>query len=299
MFKFLHFNQSDNAPTVRNPSDSRYAGRRNFLRRGLLTLIGGLFLSQRAPAAAARDPRRPALVTEGETLKTIVKLGEPPVPPLDTLVLFERADNHHRRAEPHENSSLIHTHEILSLIHEEKGTNSSPWSLYAHLTSHHVVGDAVVLCSRLIKKGAGWSAGHHSEVFSHASGVAIGLNVEVSNYYTGPEATEVIGVNIQPTHGPRPCQYGIQIQQGEGGRVQFEKAIGLNGGGAVGVDLAGHFKEAGIHMHDNPIRLNEGASLELDGVGKVRLRYHNGRIEFMNGPRCVGHIDVNGTDHAM
>ncbi len=290
MFRFLHFNQSDNAPTVRNPSDSRYAGRRNFLRRGLLTLIGGLFVSKRVLAAAGRDPRHPTLVTEGETLKTTVMQGQPPLEPLDTVVLFERADNHRGRAD---------THEVLSLIHEEKGPHSFPWTLYAELTSHQVIGDAVVLCSRLIKKGKGWTAGHHSEVFTHAPGVAIGVNVEVSNFYTGPDSTEVIGVNIQPTHGPRPCQYGLHIQQGEGGRVQFEKAIGLNGGGAVGVDLAGHFKEVGIDMHDNSIRLNEGAGIELDGVGKVRLRYHKGRIEFMNGDRCIGHINTNGTDHDL
>ncbi len=264
--------------------------RRNFLWSGLLALLGGFSGSKRALAAAVRDPSHPELVTEGEPLKTVVMQGQPPVEPLNTVVLFERADNSHGRAE---------THEVLSLIHEEKGPNSYPWTLYAELTSHQVVGDAVVLCSRLIRKGRGWAAGHHSEVFSHAPGVAIGVNVEVSNYYTGPESSEVIGVNIQPTHGPKACRYGIQVQEGEGGRVQFEKAIGLNGGGAVGVDLAGHFKEAGIHTHDNSIRLNEGASLELDGVGHVRLRYHQGRIEFMNGDRCIGHINTNGKDHEL
>jgi hypothetical protein len=282
-------NNAEPTPAVAKNTTSR-TGRRNFLWTGLLALAGGLQAGKQAMAGVLRGAGRAAPVCEGEVLKTTVKQGQPPSVPLDTMILFERGDNHHGHAE---------THEVLSLIHEEKGPNSYPWTLYAELISHQVTGDAVVLCSRLIKKGRGWAAGHHSEVFSHAPGVAIGVNVEVSNYYTGPESSEVIGVNIQPTHGPKPCRYGIQVQEGEGGRVQFEKAIGLNGGGAVGVDLAGHFKEAGIHAHDNSIRLNEGASLELDGVGQVRLRYRQGRIEFMNGDRCIGHINTDGKDHEL
>lgn len=262
--------------------------RRNFLWSGLLALLGGFAGSKRALAATARSPSQPALVTEGEPLKTIVRKGPVRNVPLDTMVLFERGDNHHGRAE---------THEVLSLIQEEKGTNSYPWTLYAELTSHQVVGDAVVLCSRLIKKGAGWTAGHHSEVFSHTKGVAIGVNVEMHNLCAEPHAAEVIGVNIQPSQGL--SRYGIQIQGGEGETDQFEKAIGLNGGGAVGMDLAGHFKEVGIDMHDNSIRVNEGASLELDGLGKVRLRYRQGRIEFMNGDRCIGHLNTDGSDHEL
>ncbi len=285
-------NQQSNveqSPPVKNNGDRK--GRRKFLWGGLLALLGTLRTGQHPVAAAEADHSGPpALVTEGESLKTVVRQGQVQSVPLDTMVLFERSDNHHGRAE---------THEVLSLIHEEKGPNSYPWTLYAQLTSHQMVGDAVALCSRLIKKGAGWAAGHHSEVFTHARGVAIGVNVEVSNYYTGPEPSEVIGVNIQPTHGPKPCRYGIQVQEGEGGRVQFEKAIGLNGGGAVGVDLAGHFQEVGIHAHDNSIRVNEGASLELDGLGQIRLRYRKGRIEFMNGDRCIGHINTDGADHEL
>ncbi len=275
-------------PMVKNTTPR--TGRRNFLWTGLLALLGGLQAGKQALAATLRSPAHPVPVCDGETLKTTVTQGQPPSVPLDSMIRFERGDNNHGRAE---------THEVLSLIHEEKGPNSYPWTLYAELISHQIVGDAVVLCSRLVKKGSGWAAGHHSEVFAHANGVAIGVNVEVSNDYTGPGAAEVIGVNIQPTHGPKPCRYGIQIQEGEGGRVQFEKAIGLNGGGAIGVDMAGHFKEVGIHAHDNPIRLNEGASLELDGVGNVRLRYHKGRIEFMNGDKCIGHINTNGEDHEL
>ncbi|MGC8625666.1 MAG: hypothetical protein ACP5VQ_10455 [Phycisphaerae bacterium] len=282
-------NQQSNVdiqPPVEN--DGGGNGRRRFLWGGLLAMLGTLRAGKPAVAATAANPGHPSLATEGTPLKTLVKRGQVQNVPLDTMVLFERGDNHHGRAE---------THEVLSLIHEEKGPHSYPWTLYAQLSSHQIVGDAVVLCSRLIKKGVGWAAGHHSEVYSHAKGVAIGVNVEMHNLFPEPQNTEVIGVNIQPSQGP--SRYGIQIQGGAEQTDQFEKAIGLNGGGAVGVDLAGHFKEVGIHTHDNSIRVNEGASLELDGLGKVRLRYRKGRIEFMNGDRCIGHINTDGSDHEL
>lgn len=263
-------------------------GRRYFLWGGLLAMLGGLRASKQAAAATADNPVHPSLVTEGKPLKTFVKQGQVRNVPLDTMVLFERGDNHHGRAD---------THEVLSLLQEEKGPHSYPYTLFAQLISHQIIGDAVVLCSSLIKKGVGWAAGHHSEVHNHANGVAIGVNVEMHNLYPEPQNTEVIGVNIQPSRGL--SRYGIQIQGGDGEADQFEKAIGLNGGGNVGVDLSGHFKEVGIHTHDNSIRVNEGASLELDGLGKVRLRYRQGRIEFMNGDRCIGHIDTSGTDHEL
>ena len=228
------------------------------------------------------------LITEGTPLKTVVKQGRVRNVPLNTMVLFERGDNHHGRAE---------THEVLSLIHEEKGPRSYPYTLFGQLVTHQVIGDAVVFCSSLIRKGLGWAAGHHSEVHNHTKGVAIGVNVEMHNLCPEPRDTEVIGMNIQPTQGL--SRYGIQIQGGNGEANQFATAIGLNGEGAVGVDLAGNFKDVGIHAHDNSIRLNEGAALELDGLGKIRIRYQKGRIEFMNGDRCIGHINIDGVDHEL
>jgi hypothetical protein len=45
--------------------------------------------------------------------------------------------------------------------------------------------------------------------------------------------------------------------------------------------------------------LNEGACIELDGKGRIKLRYRNNRIEFLNGDRCFAHLDVNAADHAI
>lgn len=256
--------------------------RRTLLGRMFSVLIAGLFGSDAEAKPGDADP----LEKTGEPLTTHVRQGRPPVQPLDTMVLFERGDD---------NNDKPGTHEVLSLIHQEKGKVSYPWTLYASLETHHETGDACVACSRLHKYGPGWSSGVHSEVFSHARAVALGMNIEMSCDYAGPEPTNVIGLNIQAVGGPRLMQYGVQIHDGQG---HFEKAIGLNGASKVGVDLAGKF-DIGIDAHDNPIRLNEGASVILDGKGQIQVRYLNGRIEFLNGDHCFGHLDVNAADHAL
>jgi len=258
------------------------AERRGFLARAL-GLLGAWSVGAKVLAQEAASGR---WLFHGEPLTTHVRAGDPPVQPLDTMLLFERGDDNNDRAM---------THEVLSLIHQEKGRNSYPWTMYASLETHHEVGDACVVCSRLHKHGPGWSTGLHSEVFSHARAVALGVNIEMSNDYAGPDPTQVIGLNIQAVGGPRPMQYGIQVHEGQG---RFERGIGLNGTGTVGLDVAGRY-ETGIHAHDNDIRLNEGACVVLDGEGQVRVRYREGRIEFLNGDRCFGHLDVNGEDHAL
>src|SRR5665811_1823472 len=92
----------------------------------------------------------------------------------------------------------------------------------------HETGDACVVCSLLHKHGPGWSSGLHSEVFSHARAVALGVNIEMSCDYAGPEPTEVIGLNIQAVGGPHPMQSAIQIHDGLG---HFETGVNLKGSG--------------------------------------------------------------------
>ena len=103
-----------------------------------------------------------------------------------------------------------------------------------------------------------------------------------------------IGLNVQGK-GPKDCQYGIQIHDGGG---SFERGIGLNGKGKVGLDLGGEFG-VGVNAGRNSIRVAEGTCIELEETGRVRLRYRAGRIEFLNGDKCVGHIDVGGQDHVI
>jgi hypothetical protein len=263
-----------------NENRRRESDRRHFLWAGFAALLAGIL------GRKATGQERKGVKKTGEPVTTRMRRGEPPEQPLDTMLLFERGD---------ENNGRAMTHEVLSLIHQEKGKNSYPWTLYASLETHHEAGDACVVCSRLHKNGPGWSTGLHSEVFNHGRMVALGVNVEMSNDYAGPDPTKVIGVNIQAVKGPRPMQYGIQIHDGEG---RFETGIGLNGKSEKGMDMAGKF-DVGLDMRDNPIRLNEGACVILDGKGQIRMRYLNGRIEFLNGDRCFGHLDVNGPDHAL
>jgi hypothetical protein len=254
------------------------SGRRQFLLTGFISLIAGLFSGRTAAAAAAKST--------GEPVTTRMRQGEPPGQPLDTMLLFERGDDNNGRAM---------THEVLSLIHQEKGKHSYPWTMYASLETHHETGDACVVCSRLHKHGPGWSSGVHSEVFNHHRGVALGVNIEMSNDYSGSEETVAIGLNIQAVGGSAPMQHGIQVHDGGN---HFKTAINLKGKGSTGIALPGSFG-VGVNLHDNNIRLSEGACVELDGKGQIKVRYKNSRIEFLNGDRCFAHLDVNGADHAI
>mgnify|MGYP001086826625 CR=1 FL=1 len=258
--------------------------RRNFLKNFLaktILALAGCVAGKKALAQGSQS----SLIKKGEYVTTHMQKGKPPIEPLDTMLLFERSD---------ENNDRPITHEILSLIHEEKGTRSYPWTIYAHLTTHHIEGDACVLCSRLTKNARGWSTGLHSEVFVNAPAVALGMNIEMYNQYKGDDKTQSIGLNIQ-AHGPTMNQYGIQIHDADG---HFEKAIGLNGSGDVGLDVAGKFN-TGIHLHGNELRLDEGASIVLDGVGKIRMRYKAGKIEFLNGDKCIAYLDVQKENHEL
>lgn len=249
--------------------------RRRALLGGLAAVIGAWFGKASAVELRAGD----------DVVHTHMRRGDPPTQPLDSMMVFERGDT----------VPTGGTREILSLIHQEKAKRSYPWTMYASLETHHEEGDACVVCSRLHKYGPGWSTGLHSEVFNHARAVAIGTNIEMSSDYEGPDDSHVIGLNIQAVASKRPMQYGIQIHDGGG---HFDTAVALNGAGEHGVDLRGKFA-VGINARSNTIRVDECTCIELDGKGQIKLRYQGGRIEFLNGDRCIGHIDVNGPDHAL
>ena len=262
-----------------NPSaTTRRTARRRFLIGGLTGWAMALVGRRNAPAAEMK--------ATGEPVTRHLRQGDPPAQPLDTMLLFERGDDNNGRAT---------THEVLSLIHQEKGKHSYPWTMYASLETHHETGDACVVCSRLHKHGPGWSAGIHSEVFNHNRAVALGVNIEMSNDHPRAEDTTVIGLNIQAVGGPTPMQHGIQIHDGAN---HFQTAIHLNGKGNTGIDLPGEYG-VGINLRNNTVRLNEGTCVELDGRGQIKVRYQKGRIEFLNGDRCIGHLDVNGEDHPL
>lgn len=257
--------------------------RRGFLVGGVVSLVGGWLTGSRRASASAVN-------AAGEPVSTHLRQGDPPSQPLDTMVLFERGDD---------NNGPLMTHEVLSLIHQERGRVSHPWTLYTSLETHHAEGEGCVVCSRLHKHGPGWSTGLHSEVYTHGRAVAIGVNVEMSNDYAGSDAQQVIGVNVQAVGGPTPMQAGIQIHDHEGGQAHFDTAVLLRGSGRAGVDLSHGKFGVGVNAGPNTIRVNEGTCIELEQTGRVKIRYNAGRIEFLNGDKCVGHIDLTAEDHAL
>ena len=117
--------------------------RRRFLRGGVFAWLACLF-SAAARSAEAADVPAPAdgLQRRGDPVTTRLRKGDPPVQPLDSMLVFERGDN---------NNGPAGTHEVLSLIHQEKGKVSFPWTLYASLETHHETGDACVVCSACIR----------------------------------------------------------------------------------------------------------------------------------------------------
>jgi hypothetical protein len=41
------------------------------------------------------------------------------------------------------------------------------------------------------------------------------------------------------------------------------------------------------------------SSFELDAKGRIKVRYKNNRIEFLNADRCIARLDVSDEDHAL
>jgi hypothetical protein len=254
--------------------------RRGFLISALSAALGAVSAAAaRAQHALETEGR---LTTKGQILRTEVSLGDPPREPLDTMIHFRRSDDNRERAI---------THQILSLSHEEKGSHSYPWTVYAHLGTHHEVGDACVLCSRLHKYGPGWSSGLHSEVFNHNRAVSIGVNVEMGNDYTGKEPTQIIGVNVQAV-GPLPADHGIQIHDGNG---RFRKGLGIEGSCDVAIELRGKHR-VGLDMGGCQLRLGDGGEIALDGKGEVLMRYRDGSVEFLRGGRVCARIPLASED---
>jgi hypothetical protein len=273
-------------------SNNRPRHRRGFLKAAFAWLAAGLLGREGSAAAGPAPAAPPAGAADENLVKRHMRQGNPPVQPLDTMVLFERGDD--SSAAP----DRATTHEVLSLIHEEKGRNSYPWTLYTSLETHHETGDACVHCARLHKRGPGWSSGLHSEVFNHARAVALGVNIEMSSDYAGPDPTEVIGLNIQAVGGPAPMQYAIHIHDKQDARAHFDTAIGVAGQGKTGIDLAGDYA-VGMHLHKNNLRLSEGACIELDDKGEVKIRYKDGKIEFLKGDRRIASLEMSGAERAL
>src|SRR6476469_2453895 len=95
--------------------------RRGLLFGGLASLVGGWF-------AASKSAVANVITGGGSPVTTRMRQGDPTGQPLDTMLLFERGDD---------NNGRLMTHEVLSLVHEERGKTSHPWTLYTSLATPH------------------------------------------------------------------------------------------------------------------------------------------------------------------
>ncbi len=262
-------------------SDSRLT-RRRFFGAALVPALAAAVaqLSSRAEAQPAAEP--PPAPTDVLPKRFLV--GNPEIPPLDSPIVFAREGT----------SNAGGTVEVLSLIQEEKGDSSFPWTLYTQLRTRHTAGDACGICTRLYKDGPGWCTGIHSEVFSKNWGVGIGVNIEVSNQYEGAEGfNSILGIEMQSL-GPKPALAGLQIE-GKGG---YESMVRLRSDAQTGIDVSGKC-DVGLNLHASSLRLDEGAFVQLDQAGLIKLRYHEGNIEFFNGDKRIAYLPTNAEDHKL
>ena len=259
--------------------------RESFLKNGLLAVFSLVAGAQCVASAADEPVENPQVYPKPEdALPFRFVQGTLDIPPLDTPILWAREQL----------NPQFCTHELLCLVMEEHHENSYPWVQYNQLTTDHTGGDAVVFYSRLHKQGPGWSCGNHSEVFSSNWGVGIGVNIEVSNNYEGEEGFNGIYGSVILGLGKRKPKSGILIS----GEPGFINGIELNAQHDTGIDLDCQ-ADVGINLHDNRLRLNEGAWLDLDAEGNVRMRYFEGNLEFWNGEQRVAHLPMTGEDRAL
>jgi hypothetical protein len=246
--------------------------------------VAQLSTHSRADAQPPPPPQPQPVPAPADLLPRRFLVGTPDIPPLDSPIVFAREETHIKGG----------TVEVLSLIQEEKGDNSFPWTLYTQLRTRHTTGDACGICTRLYKDGPGWCAGIHSEVFSKNWGVGIGVNIEVSNQYEGTQGfNAILGIEMQSL-GPKPALAGLQVE-GPGG---YESMVRLRSTAKTGIELTGKC-DVGVNLHANSLRLDEGAFVQLDQTGQIKLRYHEGNIEFFNGDKRIAYLPTNAEDHKL
>ncbi len=262
--------------------------RGTFLKNGLLAVFGLVAAARGAAfaeAAQAPPKPRPQAHPEGTTPVPFRFIeGKPALPPLDTPLLFARQQS----------NPQFCTHQVLALVMEEHNENSFPWVQYNQLTTSHTGGDACGFYSRVYKQGPGWSAGVHSEIFSSNWGVGIGVNIEVSNDYEGQSGFNGIFGAVILSLGKRPAKAGLLL----GGKQRFEHGLLLQAATDTGLDLQGDCN-VGLNLHHNRLRLAEGAWLDFDEKGEVRLRYWKGKLEFFKGDKRVAYLPLDKPDHEL
>ena len=212
------------------------------------------------------------------------------------------------------------TQMLMSLQHQNdvpSDSESYPWTFFVNLDTNHDRGDAVGSIVNLWKRGSGWSAAYHADVFAYGSGAAIGNNIET--YDIGEERSYLIGLNVQ--NKAHRGNAALQVQTGpmpdwhpwwepgmDGGWIAGLRLAGMPGAGYYrtgiefdrhthgrrGMWMRGQF-DIGLDLGSNSIRMAGGTPLELDGSAGIALRYNPARerIEFVNGDEVIAWLDAS------
>jgi excisionase family DNA binding protein len=212
-----------------------------------------------------------------------------------------------------------YTHTLMSLQQHNDvppDTTSYPLAFFVNLDTNHDRGDAVGSIVNLRKRGAGWAAAYHADVFAYGSGAAIGSNIET--YDMGDERSYLIGLNVQ--NKAYTGSAGLQVQTGPLSDDHRWWAPGMDGSWMAGLRLAGQpgagYYDTGIefdrHTHGrrglwmrgqfdvgldlgtNSIRMAGGVPLELDGRAGIALRHNPDldRIEFLQDGEVIAWLDT-------
>ncbi|MDZ7791651.1 MAG: helix-turn-helix domain-containing protein [Xanthomonadales bacterium] len=216
-----------------------------------------------------------------------------------------------------------YTHSLMSLQQHNDvppETTSFPWTFFLNLDTNHDRGDAVGSIVNLHKRGAGWAAAYHADVFAHGPGAAIGSSIET--YDMGDERSYLVGLNVQ--NKAHQGAAALQVQTGPLPENHPWWAPGMDGSWMAGLRLAGmpgagHYRtgiefdrhthgrrglwmrgqfDIGLDLGQNSIRMAGGVPLELDGQAGVALRHNpgNNRIEFLHEGEVIAWLATSRRD---
>lgn len=208
---------------------------------------------------------------------------QPPVPPLDSPIVWTRQ---------HDEDGTIGTHQTLSIIQKETASHSFPWPVYIQLETEHNEGDAVgIYIRKNSTAGTGWSAAYHTDLYNTAAyrGTTIGANIEIVN--PAKPLARAIGINVlaRNDNGGLGGDAALNIQNGFWDHgIHFdvnsngETALKVDGTWGAGLDLKGN----SLLMAGGKVVLGEQSTEE------VSLRYDssNKRVVLLLGDRVLWEV---------
>jgi hypothetical protein len=228
-----------------------------------------LLVATLTAAPAANDAPQP--LHTRENFSAVV----PPVPPLDSPVVWARQ---------HDEDGTFMTHQTLSIIQKETATRAFPWPVYIELDAAQEEGDAVgVYVRKNSTGGGGWSAAYHTDLYNTAAyhGTTIGANIEVVN--PNKPAARAIGVNVlgRNDNGGMGGDAAVNVQ---GGNWTFGVHLDVTSYGDAAIKVDGNWS-TGLHLGGNRVVLDvvddyggEEVSLQYDRKTKSVVLLRGQRV---------------------